>query len=147
MVTCGHKGCLFSCLVAGLDRCGQRCEYGNGRPAERWRVKGGSKPRGGNFANLAQLVFALSMAFKQTFLLRSQRLLLLITRRPSTAQAGASAGLLHDMCLPLLRHLLNHFRDFRGELWHWVSSNGMVPYKGNHGSFPPSRPFFFRHSS
>ena len=48
MVTCGRKGCFFSCLVAGLARCGQRCEYGNGRAPERWLVKGGSKTRGGN---------------------------------------------------------------------------------------------------
>ena len=49
MVTCGRMDCLISCTAAGLVRCGQHCEYGNGRPAERWRVKGGSKPRGGNF--------------------------------------------------------------------------------------------------
>ena len=52
MVTCGHKGSLFSCLVAGLARCGQRCEHGNGRPTEQWRVKSGSKPRGGNFGEV-----------------------------------------------------------------------------------------------
>ena len=45
MVTCGRMGSLLSCLAAGVARCGQCYEHGNGRPAERWRVKGGSKPR------------------------------------------------------------------------------------------------------
>ena len=27
MVTCDHRGCLFSCPVASVARCGQRCEY------------------------------------------------------------------------------------------------------------------------
>ena len=40
MVTCGRMDCLFAGPAAGLARCGQRCENGNGRPAKRWRVKG-----------------------------------------------------------------------------------------------------------
>ena len=49
MVTCGRMDCFFSCPAAGLARCGQRCEYGIGRPAKRWRVKGGSTPRNRSF--------------------------------------------------------------------------------------------------
>ena len=54
MVTCGHTDCPFFRLAFVRARRGQRCEYGIGRPAERWRVKGGSKSRGGSFGQCVE---------------------------------------------------------------------------------------------